>query len=154
MSGKMVRVLGQSVREGSKRHTILTSQVRHFNDLSAHETGMTVAKASSSVPGHLSPTQANQNMAGSAVKPPVFDTVGFLNKGVPERAYPADPPKWEHGLSRDNRMMKARKAARKQGKPFDPRKWSAADRTKGSVQRGPRGGLYRVTKNGTKVYLK
>lgn len=36
-SAKIVKVLGQMVREDTKKHAILVAQVKHFNDLSKHE---------------------------------------------------------------------------------------------------------------------
>jgi hypothetical protein len=34
---KMVKILGQTVREGTKKHAILVQQYRHFNDLAKYE---------------------------------------------------------------------------------------------------------------------
>ena len=34
---KTVRILGQEVREGTKKHAALVAQVRHFNDLAKYE---------------------------------------------------------------------------------------------------------------------
>ena len=34
---KTVRILGQEVREGTKKHAALLAQVRHFNDLAKYE---------------------------------------------------------------------------------------------------------------------
>jgi len=36
---QMVKILGQMVREGTKKHAILVQQFRHFNDLSQSEQG-------------------------------------------------------------------------------------------------------------------
>lgn len=33
-TAKMVKILGQTVREGTKKHALLVWQVRHFNSLS------------------------------------------------------------------------------------------------------------------------
>src|ERR1700675_1778977 len=38
-AGGMVKILGFTVRKGSKRHSILTQQKRHFDDLGRSETG-------------------------------------------------------------------------------------------------------------------
>ena len=39
MKTRTVKILGQTVRMGSKKHIELLDQVRHFNDLSKSETG-------------------------------------------------------------------------------------------------------------------
>jgi hypothetical protein len=37
MTNKTVKILGYTVRVGSKKHAILSAQVKHFNDLTKGE---------------------------------------------------------------------------------------------------------------------
>lgn len=120
-------------------------------------------KTSQPVAGHPSPRQANQNMAGSAVKigPGNIAKVNQFNAvrairvpdGVDRQAYlkmsPSEQASIRRILASDDadRRSHLRNVHGRAGK--DSRGLRGA-----SYQVGPRGGRYYISKNGKKVYVK